>query len=143
MRELSSGEVYRLEECLTELAEHHNAVSVNFSGCFPQKPFQETMAAFEKDVSSGRSRIAVIESEGKILGFSKVNIHGEEGTIDYLVVLKEHRGNGYGEALLTWALDALQAGGASRIEVKVVNGNDAIRFYEKHGFRTVSHVLRK
>ena len=35
--------------------------------CFPKKPFQETMAAFEKDVSSGRSRIAVIEKEGKNL----------------------------------------------------------------------------
>jgi len=31
---------------------------------------------------------------------------------------------------------------SNRIEVKVVDGNDAIRFYEKHGFRTVSHILR-
>ena len=143
MRELSSREVYRLEECLRELADHHNQVSVNFSGCFPKKPFQETLAAFENDVGSGKSRIAVIESGEKILGFCKVNIVGEEGTIDCLVVLREHRGNGYGETLLSWALDALQASGVSRIEVKVVDGNDAIRFYEKHGFRTVSHILRK
>ena len=143
MRELDSREVYRLKECLAELAEHHNAVSVNFSGCFPRKPFQETLAAFEKDVDSGRSRIAVIESEEKILGFCKADIHGGEGTIDYLVVLKEHRGKGYGETLLTWALDVLQAGSVSRIEVKVADGNDAIRFYEKHGFRMVSHILRK
>ena len=143
MRELSSREVYRLEECLRELADHHNQVSVNFSGCFPKKPFQDTLAAFEKEVNSGRSRIAVIENGEEILGFCKVNINGEEGTVDYLVVLKNHRGNGYGETLLAWALDVLRAGGAGRIEVKVVDGNDAVRFYEKHGFRVVSHILRK
>ena len=143
MRELTCREVYRLEECLKELAEHHNEVSVNFSGCFPKKPFQDTLAAFEKEVNSGRSRIAVIENGEEILGFCKVNINGEEGTVDYLVVLKNHRGNGYGETLLAWALDVLRAGGAGRIEVKVVDGNDAVRFYEKHGFRVVSHILRK
>ncbi len=143
MRELSGREVYRLEECLKELAEHHNGVSVNFSGCFPKKPFLDTLAAFEKEVNSGRSRIAVIESGEEILGFCKVNINGEEGTVDYLVVLKNHRGNGYGETLLTWGLDVLRAGGAGRIEVKVVDGNEAVRFYEKHGFRVVSHILRK
>lgn len=142
MRELKNQEVYLLEECLKELAGHHNEVSVNFSGCFPKRPFQETLAAFEIDVNSGNSRIAVIERKSEILGFCKVNIQGEEGTIDYLVVLKKHRGNGYGETLLKWALDTLQKNGISRIEVRVVDGNDAIRFYEKHGFRIASHILR-
>ena len=142
MRELTCREVYRLEECLKELAEHHNEVSVNFSGCFPKSPFRETLAAFEEDVNSGKSRIAVIENEGKILGFCKADFTGKEGTIDYLVVLKEYRGSGYGEALFTWALEVLRTAGVSRTEVRVVDGNDAIRFYEKHGFRMVSHILR-
>ncbi len=142
MRELSGREVYRLEECLKELAEHHNEVSVNFRGSFPKKPFRETLAAFEKEVCNGESRIAVIENEGAILGFCKIKTNGREGTIDYLVVLKKYRGNGYGEALLSWALDALRADGVSRIEVRVADGNDAIRFYEKHGFRLASHILR-
>ena len=142
MREITDGEVYLLEECLRELAEHHNEVSVNFSGCFPKKPYRETLAAFEKDVAGGRSRIAVIEKGNRVLGFCKADISGAEGTVDYLIVLKEYRGSGYGEALLDWALNVLRTGGAGRIEVRVVDGNDAVRFYEKHGFRTVSHVLR-
>ena len=40
-------EVYRLAECLRELAEHHNEVSTKFRGCFPKRPFQETLAIFE------------------------------------------------------------------------------------------------
>ena len=36
------------------------------------------------------------------------------------------------DELLAWIREAAECA-----------GNDAIRFYEKHGFRTVSHVLRK
>lgn len=142
MREIDSGEVYQLEECLRSLAEHHNEVSTNFRGYFPKRSYQETMEIFEKDVSSGKSRIAVIEEGNRVLGFCKADICGNEGSIDYLIVLKECRGQGYGEMLLDWALQLLSTSGVSRIEVKVVAGNDAIRFYEKHGFQLVSHVLR-
>ncbi len=34
MREMPCGEIYKLEGCLRELAEHHNLVSVNFSGAY-------------------------------------------------------------------------------------------------------------
>lgn len=36
MKELGSLEVYRLEECLKALAEHHNHTSANFKGHFPK-----------------------------------------------------------------------------------------------------------
>ena len=142
VRELSHGEVYRLEGCLKELAGHHNEVSENFRGRYPKKPFGETLASFERDLRSGRSRIAVIESGEKILGFCKISADGEEGTVDYLIVLKEARGKGYGNTLLDWAMNALRQCGAGRIEVKVVAGNDAVGFYEKYGFRICSYVLR-
>ena len=44
--------------------------------------------------------------------------------------------------LLDWALDALKQSGAGSVEVKVVEGNEAIGFYESSGFRTCSRVLR-
>lgn len=142
MRELDHTEVYRLEECLRELAEHHNAVSAGFPGRFTKKPFRETLESFEADVGSGRSRIAVIDGGGKILGFCKTDADGAEGKIDCLIVLKEARGKGYGERLMDWALNVLKQSGAARIEVKVVDGNSAERFYEKYGFRVCSRILR-
>ena len=142
MKELASGEVYRLEECLKELADHHNTVSAGFKGCYPKKPFAETLASFRKDLDSGKSRIGVIESGEKILGFCKADIAGAEGTVDYLIVLKEARGNGYGSMLMDWALDLLKQSGVSRIEVTVVDGNDAVHFYEKYGFRINARILR-
>ena len=142
MRELTGGEIRILEECLKELADHHNRVSVNFKGAFPKKPFEETLASFRRDVESGKSRIAVAEDGEKVLGFCKIDAAGPEGAVDYLIVLKEARGKGYGDLLMGWALDTLRHSGVSRIEVKVVDGNEAAGFYEKYGFRTCSHILR-
>ena len=142
MREIAHDEVYKLEECLRQLAEHHNEVSVNFKGCFPKKPYSESLAAFEQAVLSGKSRIAVIEDGSRIVGFSKTDRIGAEGHIDILIVLKECRGKGYGKQLMDWAVDTLKQDGALRIEIRVVDGNDAKAFYEKYGFRTVSEILR-
>ena len=94
MRELPCDEIYKLETCLRELAEHHNTVSVNFAGAYPKKPFRETLQSFEADVRSGKSKIAVIDSENRIVAFCKTDICQGQGKIDYLIVLKQYRGKG-------------------------------------------------
>lgn len=143
MREIEYTEVYRLRECLEQLAEHHNDVSINFKGCFPKKPYSESLAAFEEAVKSGKSKIAVIEENDRVVGFSKIDRIGVEGHLDILVVRKDQRGKGYGKQLMDWAVDTLREDGAARIEIRVVDGNDdAKAFYEKYGFRTVSEILR-
>ncbi|MCR4779819.1 MAG: hypothetical protein K5876_01845, partial [Ruminiclostridium sp.] len=65
MREIGADEVYKLKECLTALAEHHNKMSVNFKGCYPKKPVEDTMERFADDLNGGYSYIAVIENEEK------------------------------------------------------------------------------
>jgi len=142
MRELPCAEIHELEECLRELAEHHNLVSVNFAGTYPKKPFGETLQSFEAAVKSGKSRIAVIDADNRIIGFCKTDIDRGQGKIDYLVVLKEYRGKGYGDMLMNWALDLFKQCGVEQIEVKVADGNSAIRFYEKYGFRMNAHILK-
>ena len=142
MRELDYQETDRLEECLKELAEHHNEVSNGFKGCYPKRPFAETLESFREDVQGGKSRIAVVEENGRILGFCKTDVCGAEGKIDYLIVLKEARGSGYGNDLMDWAVDTLKQSGVNRIEVRVVDGNNAVRFYEKYGFRINAQILR-
>lgn len=142
MRELPCSEIYKLEDCLRELAEHHNMVSVHFSGTYPKKPYSETLQSFEADVRSGKSKIAVIESENGIIGFCKTDIYEGHGKIDYLIVRKGYRGKGYGDMLMNWAMDLFRQCGVDQIEVKVADGNSAVRFYEKYGFRMNAHILR-
>jgi len=142
IKELPCSEIYELEDCLRELAEHHNRVSVHFAGTYPKRPFRETLQSFEADVGSGKSRIAVIDSENRIAGFCKTDIDRGQGKIDYLIVCKEYRGKGYGDMLMNWAMDLFRTCGVEQIEVKVADGNSATGFYEKYGFRMNAHILR-
>ena len=142
MRELQCCEIVQLEECLKELAEHHNMVSVHFAGAYPKKPYGETLQSFEADVRSKKSRIAVIDSENQIVGFCKADIDRKQGKIDYLIVLREYRGKGYGDMLINWAMGLFRQCGVDQIEVKVADGNNAARFYEKYGFKMNAHILR-
>ena len=59
-----------------------------------------------------------------------------------MVVLNSQRGKGHGARLMKWAMDKLREAGVAFVEVKVVDGNEAIRFYEKYGFKMNAHLLR-
>lgn len=64
------------------------------------------------------------------------------GKIDFLIVLKEHRGKGYGKNLMDWAMGMFEENGINSVEVKVVDGNDVIHLYEQYGFRINAHILK-
>ena len=81
------------------------------------------------------------EEAGAVVGFCKVDLAGESGKLDYLVVLPACRGRGYGKALMDWAMGVWEENGVRRVEVKVVDGNDAIRLYERYGFQMNAHIL--
>ena len=48
MCEIVSTEVPKLRACLESLAEHHNAVSNNFKGKYPSRPYENTLKLFEE-----------------------------------------------------------------------------------------------
>lgn len=142
MREIVPGEVYRLQNCLTELAEHHNKVSVNFKGHYPKRPFEETIMRFSSDLEDGKSSIAVIEADERVVGFCKINYDSTVGILEYLIVSGGYRGKGYGTQLMEWALSRFEELGIRDIEVEVVDGNEAISLYERYGFKMNAHILR-
>ena len=142
MREIGSDEIGKLKECLNALAVHHNRVSVNFKGCYPKKPIEDTLEHFAIDLSKGKAYIAVIENDKNVVGFCKINIDDQVGTLEYLVVLEEFRGMGYGAELIEWALNRFSSFGVHEVEVKVADGNEAVSLYEKYGFKMNAHILR-
>ncbi|MBQ7795297.1 MAG: GNAT family N-acetyltransferase [Lachnospiraceae bacterium] len=141
IREIDKNEVNKLRSCLIQLSEHHNQISTHFNGFYPSKPYEDTLNAFYTSLQSGQSYIAVIENDEKVVGFCKVDIVQGKGKLDYLVVLREYRKKGYGQMLMDWAMDAFSKNNISHIEVKVVDGNDAIHLYEKYGFKMNAHLL--
>lgn len=144
MREITAEEVFKLRECLEALAAYHNEVSHNFQGFYPNRRHDATLTMFVEALRSHSSRIAVIESGQRMAGFCKVDMLQGRGKIDYLVVLPELRRQGYGRALMDWAMAVLRQQKAEQIEVKVVDGNnDAIRLYESYGFQVNAQILLK
>ena len=142
MREIDAKEVYRLRNCLQELADHHNKVSVNFKGCYPKQPLEETLIRFSSDVDAGNSSIAVIEAEDRVVGFCKIDYVSTAGVIEYLIVSEGYRGKGYGAQLMEWALNRFKELNIYDMDVQVADGNDAISLYEKYGFKMNAHFLR-
>ncbi len=141
MREISPGETVKLYGCLEALARHHNEVSEHFKGCYPQTPSGQKTRQFRSEMEEGRSRIAVAEKDDEIIGFCKISTDGSRGVLEYLVVLDGERGKNHGAELMDWALNTFRKLGISDVDVKVVYGNEAIRFYEKYGFRPRSVIL--
>ena len=142
MREIGPEEVPKLRDCLEELAQHHNRVSINFKGCYPKQPFEETLMRFSSDIDAGRSSIAVIEAEDRVVGFCKINYGSAVGDLEYLIVSEDYRGRGYGAQLMEWALNRFEELGIRDIDVKVADGNNAISLYERYGFKMNAHILR-
>ena len=46
LREIDASETSKLLECITQLSEYHNHISVNFKGSFPSRPYEETILIF-------------------------------------------------------------------------------------------------
>ena len=65
----------------------------------------------------------------------------EVGKLDYLVIMKEYRGRGFGKRLMDWAIRMFAEHEIQQIEVKVVDGNEAIQLYEKYGVKMKEHIL--
>ncbi|MBI1373005.1 MAG: GNAT family acetyltransferase [Phycisphaera sp.] len=72
---------------------------------------------------------------GTLVGSVMAGYDGHRGWINYLGVDPDHRGNGYGRALMTEAERLLRAAGCPKINLQVRTGNtDAIAFYNAIGF---------
>ena len=143
MLEITAADVQKLAPCLQALAAHHNAVSTHFKGDYPSRPIEETLRHFAQALRGQSARSAAIEAENRIAGFCKIDLCGADGKLDYLVVLPEARGKGYGRQLMDWAMQAFEDSSVHRIAVKVIDGNAAIHLYEKYGFQINAHILVK
>ena len=85
--------------------------------------------------------------DGEIIGIVQMALHGHPATlhpvkpgecyIEHLAVTASARGQGVGTKLLAWCEATARARGAAYLSLEVVNGNPAIRLYEREGFVSV------
>ena len=60
-----------------------------------------------------------------------------EAYVEMIGVAAAARGKGIGKALLGWAQAKAREGGCTELSLTVLNGNPAIRLYERFGFKAV------
>jgi len=142
IEKLNPAQVKSLADILRSLAEHHNQAAAFFSGLYPIKSVDDTLAGMAQKVEKGLSLIEVIRVGGEIIAFCQCTVEDQIGVLEYLAVLPGHRGKGYGKALMDRAMEHFASSHVKRIDVKVVFGNEgAERFYEGYGFRPRSKIM--
>lgn len=103
--------------------------------------------AIDKDPNNA---IIVAEVDGKIAGSLQLTYipgltytGGERAQIEGVRVASEHRGQGIGQALITWVIEQARARGCRVVQLTTDRQRpNAIRFYQKMGFRP-SHMGMK
>ncbi|WP_192763979.1 GNAT family N-acetyltransferase [Actinomadura algeriensis] len=104
-------------------------------------------AAIQKDPNN---TVIVAEVGGEIAGTLQLTYipgltfsGGERAQIEGVRVVSEQRGQGVGQALVGWAVDQARARGCRLVQLTTDRQRpDAIRFYQKMGFRP-SHMGMK
>lgn len=118
-------------------------------GCCPDSA-QEFAGPYRRSTELfALSAVAMDGEDGEVIGFVRMSEHGivrdalseclhtvaeDEVYIEEICVSAKARGRGVGTSLLTWCESTAKARGAKVLSLGVVNGNPAMRLYERVGF---------
>ena len=87
-------------------------------------------------------RLVVLEEEGRLVGYSCVQVHGDQAQIVRLAIVPDRQGQGYGRYLLADALDFAASKGAMHITLNTQWHNvTSQRLYKGFGFRAVGRRI--
>ncbi|MGC7872968.1 GNAT family N-acetyltransferase [Desulfosporosinus sp. SYSU MS00001] len=99
--------------------------------------YDDTKSLIQNRLSSQTREQYLVTVDDKPMGIASVNhLTIEEASIFGLGILREYRGNGYGEELLGLILENLWNQGKQQVTLEVDSKNDrAFRLYQRMGFR--------
>jgi GNAT superfamily N-acetyltransferase len=154
LRVLRDQEVTFREATADDLAEIVRLLADDPLGATRETPGEEipeayftAFAAIEKDPNNA---VIVAELGGRIAGTLQLTFipgltytGGERAQIEGVRVAAEARGHGVGQAIIGWAIEQARARGCRVVQLTTDRQRpDAIRFYQKMGFRP-SHMGMK
>ena len=154
VREAVSGDYEALCEIIDQVDElHRNKLPSRFKAA--EGPVR-SKAYIVNAISAAEIGLFVAETEHErsLLSFVHVMIRDTPGipifvprryaVVDSLAVRREHQRSGVGRALMERALAWAMAKGAESMELRVYAFNGpAMRFYERLGYRILSHHMTK
>ncbi len=135
IRRLDKENLAVLETLLPKLARYHNNVASSFAGMYPISSVARQIRETEEEMAKNQAMVEVVFRGDEPVGFAKGSFNDERlGFIDWLYLDPSSRGMGLGGVLLKRIMAFFRKNRINWIDVMVVAGNPAKRFYEKHGF---------
>jgi ribosomal protein S18 acetylase RimI-like enzyme len=154
IRRLNLSELDQLEPLWSALRLHHAAIAPGFGP--PRERADSWLrrrGEYERWLAEPRAFALVAERSCELLGYAMVHTRRDSPTwplsepaaeLETLVVLPGERRQGIGAALLDAVQAELTASGITALSLLVVAGNEeALRFYERHGFGTAAIWMRR
>ena len=95
---------------------------------------------FKSELENPNSKYFICKLNNEIVGFAGVVIVLDEADITNIVVKKDFRNKGIGNALLNYLIEFCKSKNLSKINLEVSSNNDiAINLYKKFGFKQVGN----
>ncbi len=139
------GDVDRLQPLWRALREHHVTLPAMPPVRSPEDSWEFRKGQYLDWLSRDGHFLLVAERGGELIGYAVMSLGEGAATwdlgertaeIETLSVLESERGNGVGAALTQAAAGVANQAGANTVLVGVAHSNeDAIRFYEREGFK--------
>jgi len=150
IRRIDSTELDLLEPLWNALREHHSSVTPHLGEPRPRREsWQRRRRQYAAWLAGSEAFALLAQRSGAPVGYAMVHVRegsptwpvGERaGELETLSVVPEERSRGTGSALLQAVRSELAARGIAEVSLLAIAGNEqAIRFYERHGFST--HAL--
>ena len=150
IREATQADLPDIVELWKSIMDFHRNLDSFFSRS--QDGHRNFLDLVTKEMESDNSELFIAESEGKLLGFIKIQISDyppvfemkKYGMISDAIVNEKYRRKGVGEALFHRAMGWFKEKGIERVELRVANVNPVAQgFWKKMGFRPYMTTMFK
>lgn len=142
IEEIKLGDYARLKDIINQQQLYH----YNLNGPYKERFLSINEVNFQEFMKKKKysiTYVAVIKNE--IIGFTSAYINNhKEGFVEDLFIAEGYRNKSIGTGLFQKLLKWLQENNADTVDVHVSVGNEeAIKFYERNGFRTTGYTMKK
>jgi len=132
--ELRQGDLAAILSMHAEIYGKEYGYNLNFEAIVAKTLFE-----FYELYTPERSRVWICEHEGRIVGSLALLDRGDAAQLRYFVLLKDYRGLGLGNHLMTLYMDFMRnIGYATSYLLTTDDLHEAIHLYRKFGFELVS-----
>lgn len=112
-----------------------DAVIALWQACGLTRPWNDPLRDIQRKLTVQRELFLVGEADGRLVASAMAGYDGHRGWVNYLAVVPDAQGLGYGRALMAHIEATLLARGCPKLNLQVRSSNSAVlAFYRQLGY---------